>query len=40
VIRIFVGKPEGKIFARPRHRWEDLKGIGCEDMNWTYLGYG
>jgi hypothetical protein len=38
-----IGKPEGKRpLGRPRRRWVDnikldLKGIGCDGMDWIYL---
>jgi hypothetical protein len=34
--RILVGKSEGKRpLGRPRHRWVDLREIGCNGMVWT-----
>jgi hypothetical protein len=43
VIRVLVGKPEGKRpLRRPRRRWEDnirmsLQEVGCEGMDWIGL---
>jgi len=43
VIRVLVGKPEGKRpLGRPRRRWEnniklDLREVGCGDMDWIEL---
>jgi hypothetical protein len=36
--RILVAKPEVKRpLGRCRHRWEDFKEIGWEDVDWVYL---
>jgi hypothetical protein len=40
--RILFGKTEP--FGRIRNKWKDtikmdVKGIGCEDMNWVYLAH-
>ena len=43
VIRVLVGKPEGKRpLGRPRRRWEDniktdLQEVGCGGMDWIEL---
>jgi hypothetical protein len=35
IIRILVGKPEGKRpLGRPRYRRVDLQDEGCEDTGW------
>jgi len=38
----FVGKLKGRELGRPRHKWKnnirmDLRGIGWEVVDWTYL---
>jgi hypothetical protein len=36
--KIFVGKPKGKRILRgPGHRWEDLREIGWEGLDWMHL---
>jgi hypothetical protein len=38
VYRILVGKPRGKRpLGRPRHRWDDLREIGWDGMDWIDL---
>jgi hypothetical protein len=42
VYGVFVGKPEGRPFGRPRRRWEDniktnLQEVGCGGMDWIEL---
>jgi hypothetical protein len=38
VYRVLVGKPDGsRPLGRPRHRWEDLRELGCGGMVWIEL---
>jgi hypothetical protein len=39
--RILVGKPEGKRpLGRPRHRWVDVREVGCDGLDWIDLAQG
>jgi hypothetical protein len=38
VYKILIGEPEGKRpLGRHRHRWEDVREIGLEGMEWILL---
>jgi hypothetical protein len=32
--RILVGRPEGRPFGRPRHRWEDNIKMDLQEVGW------